>query len=187
MREEARYEYNLNQDSVVLDIGAYIGIFANGIYDRYRSKIFCFEPISEYFKQLCVNAARTNAKMYNFGVGPKTESAQIQIAGDASSIVRSVSNNLETINIRSISEIWGELGLDVVDLIKINIEGMEYDLLDHIISSGLHTKMRNIQVQFHEFENCYARIANIKGELQKTHRQTYCWHMLWENWELCNA
>jgi len=183
MLEEVRYQYHLNANSIVLDIGAFKGIFATGISNRYHCWIHCFEPVRQYYEELYQLHLPSKVILHDYGVGPRTESAQIHVAGDRSSVIL-VSEQCETITIRSISEIWGDLSLSIVDLVKINIEGMEYDLLDNIIERGLHTRMRNIQVQFHEIPDYEARLAGIRAVLQKTHRQTYCWHMIWENWEL---
>ena len=186
LREEARYEYKLDQSSVILDIGAYQGKFAVGIFERYRPIIHCFEPITQYFQELRVNTRQTGAILHNYGVGARTELVQISVDGDQSSVVFG-SEQYETVQIKSMSDIWAELGLSTVDLVKINIEGMEYDLLDHIVACGLHNSMRNLQIQFHQIPGYESRIATITETLQKTHRQTYYWRLLWENWELNTA
>jgi hypothetical protein len=71
-----------------------------------------------------------------------------------------------------------------IDLLKINIEGGEYELLEHIIEKTLQNKIRNIQVQFHTWiENCEDRRKNIQDILRKTHKLTYNYDFVWENWE----
>lgn len=76
--------------------------------------------------------------------------------------------------------------IEVVDLIKINIEGGEYDLLDEIIANNWLSKFKNIQVQFHDFviENPRERMEKIQKELAKTHQLTYQYDFVWENWKL---
>jgi hypothetical protein len=71
-------------------------------------------------------------------------------------------------------------------LLKINIEGAEYDLLHHIIGAGLHTRIKNIQVQFHQiagvpYERWYKEIA---AKLSETHSLTWHYPFCWENWQL---
>ena len=75
--------------------------------------------------------------------------------------------------------------IERIDLMKINIEGGEYDLLEHLIKTGWIDKIINIQVQFHDFvENAEARMLAIQNDLAKTHELTYQYKFVWENWRL---
>lgn len=68
---------------------------------------------------------------------------------------------------------------------KINIEGGEYDLLEHLIVSGFVRNIDNIQVQFHDFvDDAEHRMAVIHKNLAKTHRLSYQYPLVWENWEI---
>jgi hypothetical protein len=73
-----------------------------------------------------------------------------------------------------------------VDLMKINIEGGEYELLEHLIARGLTKRIRNIQVQFHEdvMAGAAGRMERIQSRLAETHHLTYQERFVWENWEL---
>lgn len=74
--------------------------------------------------------------------------------------------------------------IDFIDLMKINIEGAEYDLLEHILNRDLAGRINNIQVQFHNFiENCGERMFAIQKKLGETHQLTYQYLYVWENWE----
>jgi hypothetical protein len=71
-----------------------------------------------------------------------------------------------------------------IDLIKINIEGGEYDLLDFILENNLQTQINNFQIQFHKmFDDCEIRRNNIREKLSETHTLTYDYTFVWENWE----
>jgi FkbM family methyltransferase len=52
-----RLEYNLTEDSIVFDVGAYIGAWSDKIMDKYNCNVFMFEPCREYytsiFKKFC--------------------------------------------------------------------------------------------------------------------------------------
>ena len=68
---------------------------------------------------------------------------------------------------------------------KINIEGGEYELLEHLIEEKLMADIANIQVQFHDFiPGAQARMEAIQQELKKTHSLTYQYLFVWENWRL---
>ena len=67
---------------------------------------------------------------------------------------------------------------------KINIEGGEYDLLEHFLESGFIKNINNIQIQFHDFiPNAEERMKKIQYELEKTHSLTYQYPFVWENWQ----
>ena len=83
-----------------------------------------------------------------------------------------------------IDDFLNEHNIRSVNLIKINIEGGEYDLLEHIIDSGEISIFENIQVQFHDFvPHASERMLKIQKELIKTHYLTYQYEFVWENWK----
>jgi hypothetical protein len=47
-----RINYNLNQDSIVFDLGGYIGEWSDKIQRKYDSKVYIFEPVFKYFSEL---------------------------------------------------------------------------------------------------------------------------------------
>ena len=68
---------------------------------------------------------------------------------------------------------------------KINIEGAEYDLVEHLIDTKLVEIIRNIQVQFHDFvPNAESRMRKIQEKLRITHSISYQYRFVWENWAL---
>ena len=70
-----------------------------------------------------------------------------------------------------------------MNLMKINIEGGEYDLLEDLIASDYIEKIENVQVQFHTFvEHSAERMLRIHKALSNTHYRTYQYEFVWENW-----
>ena len=86
--------------------------------------------------------------------------------------------------VRSISEVVSELHIERIDLIKINIEGGEYDLLPAIIDSGLIKRIKYIQVQFHNFDIGAADARFRIRRSRKTHRGCGIMNSYGESWEL---
>ena len=83
-----------------------------------------------------------------------------------------------------ISAFFREHQIQHVDLMKINIEGGEYDVLERMIETGLVQDVRNIQVQFHDFvPQAKSRMNEIQDKLKSTHFLTYQYEFVWENWE----
>jgi asparagine synthetase B (glutamine-hydrolysing) len=74
--------------------------------------------------------------------------------------------------------------LEFVDLIQINIEGDEYDLLEHMIKTGSINKFKNIQIQFHlGIKNDFERRNKIKEGLQiNGFINKFDYQFVWESW-----
>jgi hypothetical protein len=124
-------------------------------------------------------------KSYNFGLAERAFETDINVSDNASSIFN-VEGTKTKIRLESIIEFMISNKIETVDLMKINIEGGEYDLLDVIIENNFAQKFKNIQVQFHDFviDNPRERMEKIQKELSKTHELTYQYDFVWENWKL---
>jgi hypothetical protein len=82
---------------------------------------------------------------------------------------------------KSLLEYWG---LDMVDLIQINIEGDEYPVLESLIEDGLINRFKNIQIQFHHgIDNDIERRNSIRnGLLKNGFKEKFNYPFVWESW-----
>jgi FkbM family methyltransferase len=178
-----RVDYQLGESDVVFDVGGYKGDWAAEIDDQFGSRIHVFEPISRYCAQIAQRFANAgNIHVHCFGLSSNDESISLSILDDSTSQFRP-SKDSEDCVLRSVSGFLSEHAIDRVALLKLNIEGGEYDLLEHLIQTGLIKVFDNIQVQFHWFvPNARSRMANIQSELNKTHAVTFQYPFVWENW-----
>lgn len=180
-----RTNYPLNSESIIFDVGAFDGMWAFNMYNLYFCNIFAFEPVSEiYNKAYNLLGKLPKINLYQVGLGGETREELIGIDNDGSSLFIS-GGNREKIKIVAMKEMMSQLKINHVDLIKINVEGAEFELMDHVIKEGLQEKFDNFQIQFHAVvENYDERIRYIRDELSKTHELTYCYDYIWENWKL---
>ena len=85
--------------------------------------------------------------------------------------------------IKDVALLWQSLQLKSVDLMKINIEGGEFSLLERMTDVNLHTQVDCFLIQFHEWHpNAYQRRARIRKTLAKTHNLQWDYHFIWEKW-----
>lgn len=72
-----------------------------------------------------------------------------------------------------------------VAVCKINIEGMEYGLLEYMIGTGLIRNIEHIQVQFHHIEgvDTLAEYGKIRELLTRTHEVSWRYPFVWESWQ----
>lgn len=179
-----RLDYPLTANSIVLDVGGYEGNWAAQIHERYGCTIHVFEPVPAFADNI---AARFHGNpkiiVHRFGLSDRTGSSVISLDHDSTSVHKSKGTPC-TIALKSAADAFPTLGLaGNIDLIKINIEGCEYELLAHLADTGLVRQLRDIQVQFHDFvPNAPQRMLAIQKTLARTHELTWQYRFVWENW-----
>ncbi len=178
-----RYTYPLNKKSVVIDAGGYEGEWAQGIYDKYLCNIYVFEPINKYYKDIVKRfSAFDRVKIFHAGLSGKDREEKMSVEDVTSSVFKK-GKKTETVKLLDIKDFCEKSGIRKIDLVKINIEGGEYELLERIIDSGMVKDIKYIQVQFHNFfPNAEKRMEKIQRKLSKTHRPTYQYWFVWDNW-----
>ena len=183
-----RLEYpELNNNSIIMDMGGYEGQWSSDIYSKYNSNIYIFEPYKPYAVSIESRFKKNEKiKVFSIGLGKCNSKELLNISADGSSVFKGVNNsNTSEIDIIDAVIFLKDHEINMIDLMKINIEGGEYDLLEHLIQEGAINSIINIQVQFHDFApDAFNRMKNIQNELSKTHELTYQYELVWENWKL---
>jgi len=184
--EEKRYHYNLNSESIIIDLGAYTGEWSKTISNKFNCNVHSYEAVKRYFDMI----QHPNVIAYHCGVTCSTGIDYIHVCDEGSAIenlseykkkndldssyqnnIKSHSNiPLEKINTIDINEILNKF--NYVDLLKLNIEGAEYDILERMCNTNTIDKIQHLQIQFHNFvDNAQTRYDNIVNQLNETH---YC-------------
>ena len=178
-----RLNYDLGHDSVVLDLGGYYGEWTRAISERYNCVVHVFEPVAEHYQVLASKLAGMHGIFpHRFALADRDGKSVIRHSMDSSSM-HLLSGKTEEIDLVDICTFMEGEGIGHVDLMKINIEGSEYDLMEHMIANRVHHRVRDIQVQFHKmFPDSYHRREQIRSALMQTHRLTYDYLFVWENW-----
>jgi hypothetical protein len=122
--------------------------------------------------------------VFDFGLADEDKVVQLSLSADASSLFKTEENSVQ-VELKKASTFLIDQNINRIDLMKINIEGGEYDLMDHLIESGVIKKIKNVQIQFHDFvPDAESRMRKIQNGLSKTHFTTYSYEFVWENWRL---
>ena len=176
--EYLRYKYNLTPEDVVIDIGAYRGEWASEIYKRYQCKMVLIEPGP------WVLDCQEWARVINKAAG--TKDGVQKYGGDFyyTSSFEPGEKEYKTFDINSLLSRFDEIAL-----LKMNIEGAEYDLLGHIYRAGMVSRIKDLQIQFHlvESEDSMMRYEVISELLSETHSPTWEYPFCWENWRRDDA
>jgi FkbM family methyltransferase len=127
-------------DSVFLDIGANVGMYslATAQHARSDARIIAFEPHPVTFRRLKFNFSlcrHPGIMAINAALGDHEGKALLS-SGDLSlSSLRGSQNTIE-VPVRPLADILGELNVDHVDIIKIDVEGFEDKVLTHFVNNA---------------------------------------------------
>jgi FkbM family methyltransferase len=183
--ETLRYKYELNSRSLVFDVGGYKGDFTDDIIKLFDCHVYLFEPVPSHFKY-CKNRFKKNPKVtcFNFGLSDRDKHDFISIENDASSTIRKFESPIIKIKFKSISNFFKTRDIKGISLIKLNIEGGEYELLTLLINLNLIKKIKFLQIQFHDFFlEAQEYRKRIRHKLSKTHNEMWCYDFVWESWK----
>lgn len=186
--EMYRLDYDLNAKSVVLDCGGYHGEFAKAISEKFGCRVHVFEPVTQFY-HACVENLKPfpNVTVHKQGMNDFYGYTMIHVQDDSTGLYSS-SKTVEECEFITIPRAMVSLTIPEIDLIKLNIEGSEFDVLEHSILNSYIRCLKNIQVQFHPVvQDCENRYQRIRERLQETHHTTFDHGWTWQNWRLNGA
>jgi FkbM family methyltransferase len=139
----------------VIDIGANVGLFSNYISWKENVKlIHAIEPASKPFNELKKQFYYYNhVKCHKIGIHYNSGKLPMKINNESSILntflnVDSSTDHIEEINTYTLPQFISMIGLDVVDLIKMDIEGLEYEVLNSMNDSQI-LKCKNWLIEYH--------------------------------------
>jgi FkbM family methyltransferase len=175
---------SLSDQDVVCIFGAYLGDSIYEFRNRYQTQVIGLEPISEFCKTLEVRFINdSHVRILPIGVSDRTESVEIDISDDGTSIYKKGTKS-ETINCIDIVELLDSFE-QMPTLLEINIEGLEFRVLDRLLNSYHASSINSLIIQFHNFvvDSELSR-AQIRKLLSKDYDEVYCYPFVWERWDL---
>ena len=184
-KHDLMLNYDLNENSLVFDVGGYKGQGASDLFSMYLPTIYIFEPRAEYAQAMEKRFKKNNKiKIFNFGLSNKKSDNYIYFNDDGSTLFLKNSQK-EKVKLESISDFIKNNNIKKIDLLKLNMEGGEYEVLDDLINFGLLNIITNLQIQFHNFfPDAKKKMMDIHKELRKTHNLVYQYEFVMENWQL---
>jgi len=167
-----------NKKYVFVDMGASKGLFAKEFMTRHSvSKAVLIEPDPSLAQGLVSDFADKNIYILNAAIGPRAaESVPFYLSKnpESSSLskelaqVHGLMDDGNQINVKTttLKEVCSLFDLTKIDLLKVDIEGAEYDLLENLSRKDFR-KIDQISVEFHDFidpglrkrtENCIKKL-----------------------------
>jgi FkbM family methyltransferase len=183
--------YELNENSFVIDLGGYYGLWVDEILKKNNPiipNIILVEPVPEFYNHLILKYKNyEKIKVMNIGVSidknETTKTLYVSSDGSSTNFNTNVNSSIQ-IKTLPIDKILSDNNISQVDLLQINIEGDEYGLMEYMIESNMIDRFKNIQIQFHlGITNDRERRDNIqKNLLFKVFKNKFDYPFVWESW-----
>ena len=152
----AREDYGeVQSNSVVIDIGANIGVFS--LYAAYNGAraVYAYEPNTEFYECLLRNISENNLedviipyKLAVSGVDGDTVKFPVKPSLWNAIITDDSSEDFELVKTTTLEKILSTNSVSVVDLLKLDCEGAEYDIL-FTSNDAVLEKIRAIRLEYH--------------------------------------
>src|SRR3989338_2423662 len=150
------YDIDIKENDMVIDVGANIGAFTIlAAKNAINGNVFSFEPEKSNFKQLQKNVRLNKLKnvvVHNLGVNKSKGTAQLFVSNNneaGHSLCNSETNETQTIHCMTLVDIFDKYNINNIDVLKLDIDGAEYDVL---FSTPVKTlrKIDKIILEFHD-------------------------------------
>jgi FkbM family methyltransferase len=185
----------LSQDDLVIDAGGYKGDWTAGMLTRYGCCSELFEPVPD-FAERCRVRYQHNARVrvHQSALGGSNRNTHFGLADNGTSEFRAAADSEGfDARVEAVSDLLSTLdaekrihpGAGAVGLLKLNIEGGEYEVLESLLQTNDITRLRGLLIQFHrQPEGWEQRYAQVVEGLRSTHDRVWCFPMVWEQWAL---
>lgn len=152
-------EYSIRDGWTIIDAGGHKGIFAAFAATRAKNvKVYTFEPSPRNFAVLCENLRMngiSNVRAFNVAVGSHDGDSVLDLYPDdgQNSMLRRSTMGLEPLSSVRV-QTWSlhhviQSVASTINLLKMDIEGMEYESL-FSCSNEILKKVERIAVEYHE-------------------------------------
>lgn len=172
------YEENFSP-KVVLDIGGYIGDLSLYCASTFNSKVHVYEPTPQNFSMIQRNLEsnphlKNNITAFNKGVSGTTDTLKIDVQDIIGEIHASshkkYKTQVETISIPCVSleDAILKMNEPLIDLLKIDCEGQEFEILGKADLDKLSNKVKYLVFEHHKFVDDYKnKLDNLMKQLEK--------------------
>ena len=145
-----------------LDIGANVGNYTKLILQETNSKVISFEPLPDAYRELEVlkKDFKERLETYNFAISNENKKQELYF-GNEKSEKASLMNNLEklsfvgetninkiSVEVKKLDDLKDILKNQIIDFIKIDTEGYEFEVLDGAQHLLKEHQPKFIQIEF---------------------------------------
>lgn len=162
------YEFHLDKDCVLIDIGMNVGIASLYFSSKVKvKKIFGYEPFNPTFEQAQINFERnprlkSKIEPFNIGLGNKDFDVKVEYSPENRGRVglqgrklikdRITDLTIEKVIIKSVDEIFKNIFLKFSEsiVVKMDCEGAEFEIIDTLRLNNLLEKIDVLMIEWHD-------------------------------------
>ncbi|MCU0642143.1 MAG: FkbM family methyltransferase [archaeon] len=151
-----RYLNRLKHNSIVIDIGANIGVFSVlAAKQNSRVKVYSYEPFEENFlmlkENIALNHLENQIKPFKLGIGGKKGARTLHLdeANTGGHSMYSGGSREVKINLVTLTDVFRQNKIKECDFLKVDCEGAEYEIF-YSTSPSVLKKIKTISLEFHE-------------------------------------
>jgi FkbM family methyltransferase len=157
---------DIRQDSIVYSFGIGNDIsFDSALIEKFGVKVYAFDPTPKSISWIRSRQIPEGFHFFEFGIAPYDGFAQFNPPRDPGHVsyttLKRKSKTLGPVQakVHRLRTIMDMLGHQSVDILKMDIEGAEYEVIDDLIASGI--RPRQILIEFHHrFKNVGVKRTN---------------------------
>jgi len=176
-------ESELIPGNTVFEVGAYEGAWVKEVAD-YDVWIEAFEPDPDTIKRLVENVSGIGVRLHDFGLGARTSTFQLgnHNTDGASFCKGDDAVDAKMVDIDHFFYLYPETAN--IKIMRINIEGGEYELLSRMIDTGHITKVKYLMIHWHDIpKGAMAMRLDIERDLLETHIPApHMSNPTWDTW-----
>lgn len=158
---------NLNEDSIIYSFGIGEDIsFDLQLIEEFKSKVYGFDPTPKSIKWVNSQEFPSQFIFSDYGIGKETGNVTFYLPKNKEHVSGSVHtlpslDSLEPVSVpmKKFADIAKSIGHHTIDVLKMDIEGAEYDIIPEILNSGVMIKQ--ILIEYHH------RMFDGGGDLTK--------------------
>ena len=164
----------LNENSVIYSFGIGEDLsFDKAVIKKHHCHVLGFDPTPKSIQWLKKQQLPEAFHFYDFGIGSESGNVDFYLPKNPEHVSGSlvVQNNIDvkekvTVKMKSLKDIMSELGHSHIDVLKMDIEGAEYEVIENIIAENI--SVSQILIEFHErfFENGKRKTEQVTGKLK---------------------
>jgi len=146
----------INENSIVYSFGIGKDItFDKRIMKKHGCKVFAFDPTPKSIEYVDDSKPSSLFNFFRYGIGTTTKIEKFYLPKNKHGVSGSMEINesldencFVEVPMRTIKDITSEFGHSKIDVLKMDIEGSEYVVLESILKSGIN--IGQILVEFHD-------------------------------------
>ena len=176
----------LAADALVIDAGGFAGEFTAEVAWRFGARSVVIEPIPAFAAALRERfGGNRRVRVIEAALGAAAGELALSIAGDGSSAFGAAPGATVRARVMDAAALVAE---EPPALLKLNIEGGEFEVLERLAAAGLLGPIRSLLIQFHRVvPEAEARRDRLRATLARTHREAFSHAFVWERWDALPA